>query len=935
LEPLKARLPTDATDPVVLRFDPSAQPVLVYSVGATRGQMAPRELRRLTDDVLKPRLERLDGVGQVRVQGGEEREVQVNLNLDALKARNLAVQEISRALSDQNLSLPGGRVTEANQDLLVKTTGQFQSVEQVQNVVVAQRNGAKIYLRDVAEVVDGSKERRVFNRLNGQDGVTVTVVKQSGSNTIHVADGVTKEFERIRKDYPALDLVKIRDESKQVKESNQDVTVALALGAIFASLVVLLFFRDLRNTLVTVAGLPVIILGTFWVISNLGFTINMLTLMALSLSIGLLVDDAIVVRENIFRHMEAGAEPRDAAARGTKEVAFAVLATTLTIMAVFIPVAFTSGIIGQFFRQFGITVAVAAAISLLEAFTLAPMLSAYFFKRIDRVQHEEQRSRARTVKTYVWFFGWYRKVLEWSLGHRKWVSAGAAAFFIASIGLVPFLGVQFFGTSDTGQFGVSLQLPPGTSLEETDFMTRYVEDALRRESAVADVYTTVGGSTGFFASSSPEVASLFVSLKADGKTTQFVDRMRESLGNIPGISFSNQAVGGDSGATGLTARQVLMSVQGGESIGDIQDAAQQLADRLSKVPGAVDVDTSFKLGKPELHITVDQAKAADLGVNTTLAAATVRTLLTGETPTKLREGDRQTDIVVRLRAADRQRSADVLSMSIPSKGGQTPLSTTVQMTAVQGPTQIDRVDRQPRILVGANAKGRPESEITRAAQQIITDLSLPAGAKVAFAGNAQSSQESFGALLSALLLAIVFVYMVLASQFGSFLHPFTIMLSLPLAFGGAFMGLLVFRKPLDVMGMIGIIMLMGLVTKNAILLIDFVLQARRSGMPRHDAVLQAGVTRLRPILMTTLAMIAGMLPVALGITGPGSGWRSPMAITVVGGLITSTLLTLVVVPVVYTLLDDIQQFVVRRRTRAAPRERAERVPVLTAEGARD
>ena len=935
LETVKARLPTDATDPVVLRFDPTAQPVQVHSVGAAQGRMTAKELRRLVDDVLKPRLERLDGVGQITVQGGEEREIQVNLNLDSLKARNLSVQEISKALSQQNLSLPGGRVTESNQDLLVKTTGQFQNVEDIRHVVVAQRNGAKIYLRDVAEVGDGSKERRVYNRLNGQDGVTVTVVKQSGSNTIQVAAGVAKEFDRIRKDYPSLDLAKIRDESKQIKESNQDVTTALILGAIFASLVVLLFFRDLRNTLVTVAGLPVIILGTFWVISIFGFTINMMTLLALSLSIGLLVDDAIVVRENIFRHMEAGAAPRDAAAWGTKEVAFAVLATTLTIMAVFIPVAFTSGIIGQFFRQFGVTVAVAAGISLLEAFTLAPMLSAYFFKRIDPDRHVQERSKSRSVKTYVWFVGRYRNLLEWALHRPKRVVATAGVFFVASMALVPFLGVQFFGASDTGQFGVSIQLPSGASLDETDFMARYVEDAFRREPEVAGVYTTVGGSTGFFASSSPEVASLFVTLKEEGHTTRFVNRMRESLGNIPGISFSNQGVGGDTGATSLTARQGLLSVQGGESIADIQEAAQQLSERLSRVPGAVDVDSIFKLGKPELHITVDQTRAADLGVNTALAASTVRTLLTGETPTKLREGDRQTDIVVRLREVDRQRSSDVLSMAIPSKGGHTPLSTLVTMTAVQGPTQIDRVDRQPRILVGANAKGRPESEITGAAQDIIKMLNLPAGATVAFAGTALSSQESFGALLSALLLAIVFVYMVLASQFGSFLHPFTIMLSLPLAFGGAFLGLLVFRKPLDVMAMIGIIMLMGLVTKNAILLIDFILQARRGGAPRFDAVMQAGATRLRPILMTTLAMIAGMLPVATGITGPGSAWRTPMAIAVVGGLITSTLLTLVVVPVVYTLFDDLQQLVSRRRPGNIPRERPERVAVLSAETARD
>ena len=896
------QLPDDATEPTMLRFDPSTQPILIYAVTDSNQNRSPLDFTYFFEDTLKPNLERLSGVGQVNLSGETSREVQVALNLNALQARNLSVQDVSTALSRQNLSLPGGRLTQGNEDLLLKTTGEFNNVQEIAGLVVAQRNGVPIVLRDIATVIDGTTEQRKYTRLNGENSLVLSIQKQSGSNTVQVAASVEKEIERLKTAYPDVALTIVRDESETVKESNQDLTLALVLGSILASLVVLVFFRDLRNTLVTVIGLPVIIMATFWAISLMGFSLNLMTLLALSLSIGLIIDDAIVVRENIFRRMERGENPKEAASKGTKEIAFAVLATSLAVLAVFMPVAFTSGVVGQFFREFGLTVAMTVIISTIEAFTLAPMLSAYFFKQMDASRREGQLPKpSRFEQGYAALSNSYERLLGWSLQHRKSVVAIGISAFILSLGIVPLLGVQFFGQPEETYFTFSTEMPPGTTLDETDFSARHIEQILFEQPEIVSVYTTVD----------PGNASFFMRLIDSSHNRPVVSRMRTVMENMPGIAFSNQSVNSSNVSTSLQQRQVLLNLTGGENLEELEVVSRDLMDKMAAIPGVVDLDRSYKPGKPELQVRVDNQKAADLGVSAASAATTLRTLINGDSVSKLREGDRETNIVVRLREQDRININDVLATTIPStRGIAVPLSAMVNIETVIGPTEISRDDRSPQILVGANVLGRAESDVLQEITASQKELNVPQGMTIEFAGNAQQSEESFAALLAALMLAVLFVYMVLASQFGSFIHPFTIMLSLPLALAGALLALLITGRPLDVMGMIGIILLMGLVTKNAILLIDFILQARRGGMERTQAVLQAGPMRLRPILMTTLAMIAGMLPVAVGLS-EGSGWRSPMAITVIGGLITSTLLTLVVVPVVYTLLDDLQRWVKR------------------------
>ncbi|MBI2885595.1 MAG: efflux RND transporter permease subunit [Chloroflexi bacterium] len=927
LNTVKPKLPEDASDPVLLRFDPTAQPILIYAVSDRRDEVSALQLRRQIEDIIKPRLEKLEGVGQVEVLGGLQRQIQVALSLDALRARNLSVQEVVAALRTQNVSLPGGRITTGGQDLLIKTTGEFQRVEDLPHLVVANRSGAPVYLRDIASISDTSKERRQYNRLNQKDTVVLTVQKQSGSNTVRAAELVAKELSRLEQEFPSLKVAIVRDDSRFIKDSNQDVTTALILGAVFASLIVLLFFRDIRNTLVTVAGLPVIVMGTFWVISWFGYTINLMTLMALSLCIGILIDDAIVVRENIFRHMERGEDPKVAASRGTAQIAFAVLATTFSIIAVFLPVAFTGGVIGQFFRQFGITVAVAVLISLIEAFTLAPMLSALFFQRIEPAEPGRGRPAGRLVRLFTQVQERYGLLLGWSLGHRRRVIFGAMGVFVASLAMVPFIGSQFMPQDDTGTFGIGIELPAGATLDDTDFTVRHVESILLREPEVDNVYAAVGTAGGPLGGGNAERANLVVNLKQRGRTERFMEKLRGQLEGTPGLSFGNNNF--QSGAsTAITARRILLSVTGSASKEELERASSELMARMSRMPGVVDLESSYKPGKPELRMAIDRARAVDLGVSAASAASTVRLLINGEAVSTLREGDKETDIFVRLREEDRNRLNYAFSLTVPSaKGGQAPLSAFTQVQSAIGPTQIDRENRQQRILVGANPKGRAESEINADIRAAVNEMGLPPNVSVHFTGLSQQNAESFQALTLSLLLSIVFVYMVLASQFGSFIHPFTIMLSLPLSFAGAFLPLLISRKPLDVMAMIGIIMLMGLVTKNAILLVDFILRARREGVPREEAVRQAGPMRLRPILMTTLAMIAGLTPTALSL-GAGSAWRAPMALTVIGGLITSTLLTLLVVPVFYTFLDDAQRLF-RRRSRVA--QEAELVASLASE----
>ncbi|MDO8670101.1 MAG: efflux RND transporter permease subunit [Dehalococcoidia bacterium] len=908
---MRNSLPADVQDPVILRFDPSGTPIMSFAVADTTGKRSVAELRSILEDQLKPRLEQVQGVAAVNVVGGIVREVHVDLKLAQLEAQGISSSQVTQAIRTESLDVPAGRISDGQREELLRTSGQVKSLAQLGDIpVVTRPSGVVVKIKDVATVAEGQAEVRTLSRLDGRDSVVGQVQKQSGTNTVAVADGIKLELDRLQKENPELSFAIAYDESVFTRQSVQDLMSSLLIGAILAALVVLLFFRDLRNTLVTVAGLPMVLLGTFAVLHLLGITLNMISLMALSLSVGMLIDDAIVVRENIFRHMEGGEEPKIAAGRGAGEIALAVIAVTSTIVAVFLPVAFTGGITGQFMRDFGVTVAVAVLISLVEALTLAPMLSAFFFKRVDS---SRQSQKGLIGSLFEGLNRRYHAVLRWSLGHRLIVVVVAIAIFGASLALLPFMVFSFVPDTDQGQFAINVVLPPGARLGDTDQKVRAVEQIVKGAPEVAHVFTTVGSSDG-----SVEGATVNVKLRELGQTNGLIERLRPQIQQaITGAKLSinrqsGSAIAGGSAMSALTGAPIQFAVQG-DDFNALDQISAELVNRFKEIPGAIDVDRSIKAGKPGQVIILDRSRAADLGVGSAQLGATVRSLVNGDRAGTYRAGNKDLNIIVRLAEADRTNIASIQRLPImTARGNQVPLSTVATIVESSEPSQISRDNRQRQVLVVANYLGRSVGEVLADARLAVASLDLPSGVTIKVVGQTKMQDEMMSSFSLALGLALLFVYMILASQFRSFVHPFTIMLALPFSIVGALLSLFIFRFNFDMLAMIGIILLMGLVTKNSILLVEFINQLRRRGLSVLEAILEAGPIRLRPILMTTLAMIFGMLPSAIGI-GAGSEMRKPMSVAVIGGLLTSTLLTLVVVPVAYSLIADLSARILRSR----------------------
>lgn len=919
---IRGTFPRDALSPTVQRFDFTALPIMTLGVADKTGKASPAELRRYVDQEIKPRLERIDGVAQVNVTGGLQRQIQVQLNLDALRARRLAPAQVTAAIAQANASLTGGKLTEDGKDVTLRTPGDFQSLDEIGNVIVTQR-GVPIYVRDVATVVDGFADQDTHSRLDGSDSIAITIQKQSGSNTVNVADEIQAEVAKLQQENPNITVVIASDQSEFIKTSVEDSLTDLILGGVFAALVVLFFFRDLRNTIVTVIGLPVIIIGTFAAMGFLNLSLNLVTLLALSLAVGLVIDDAIVVRENIFRHMERGEDPKTASLNGTNEVGLSVLAMTLTVVSVFLPIAFVSGIVGRFFSSFGLTVTAAVLLSLFEAFTLAPMLSAYWFKQ-RKLKQEEQKQveqahelahgSAEIEEAATAHLGWldkaYRAALAWTLRHKLITAGIGALIFLGILACIPFLEFTFFASTGSDTISVQIQMPPGTTLAKTDAQAREVEAVFRSFPEVETVFVTVGGQ------GTPERAAFTVKINDATLLSKLEPEFRAKLADVPGIAFAAGNFAG--GGTAIMSRPVQLNLQ---TTGDIQDlvvASDMIMNAIKDVPGVVDLGSSYQPGKPELHVDVDRERAARLGLSTAAVGATVRTLVNGDTASRYRDPGREADIVVRLRPEDRARLQDILDLSLMTPTGQiVALRNVATLSTASGPTALERLNRQPKISIGANVLGRAQQSVADDIQARVNQLQLPPGVTVEFGGQVQQFTESFQSLFISLLLSVVFVYMVLASQFGSFTQPFVMMLALPLSLLGAFLALILTGIPFDMTAMIGIIMLFGLVTKNSILLVDFANRLRKGGMARDQALLNAGPIRLRPVLMTSLSLILGSLPVALGL-GAGGSFRQPLALVVIGGLITSTILTLLLVPTAYAILDAVQtRFTRKPKTEAA------------------
>ncbi len=903
---IRNTLPREIIEPIIDKFDPSAVPVVSFGIQSKGNSVGLPELRTLIEDNIKPSIQQVDGVGAVNIIGGLEREIQVEVDLNKMNALGISIAQVTQAIRGENLNLPAGRVTEKTQDFLIRTKAEFGSLQEMLDIVVATVAGNPVYLKDIGTVKDGFKTKRTISRLNGLENISLVVQKQSGTNTIKVADQVYKTIDRIKAAYPNLEIRPTVDTSVIIRNSRNEVINSLILGILFAGLVVFFSFGDLRNTLITVAGLPVCIIAVFAVMSALGYTVNVITLMALSLSVGLLIDDAIVVRENIFRHMDKlGQTPRQAASDGTSEVGLAVMATTLTIVAVFLPVAFTAGIAGKFFRQFGVTVAAAVLISLFEAFTFAPMLSAYFFRKAEKDGRKTLSSRfgGLVSKFYEKLGNNYRPVLRWALGHRKTIVLITTLVFILSAYLFTLVGTGGAPHGQQPEFNLSIQTASGSSLEQTDQIVRRIETVLRQQKEITDLSTIVGSSDG-----SSDVASVNVKLNLPPKDSQaYQDRLRPLLAVIPGATITFQEAMSMGGAAFSSMQQLPVQIDlKGTDLGHLSKASDNVVQALQSVSGLVDINSNNRPPKPEIQIQIDRERATRLGAGTYQVASLMRSMIDGDLASKYREGEKLIDIRVRATEDLRFNLEKIREAYLPTmRGGSITLDQVAQLKIVSGPTQIKRANRIRRISISANVlKGRALNEITRKADAALAAVRFPGDVSYEYSGQVEMTRQMFGSLTLALFLAIVFVYMVLAAQFGSFIQPFVIMLALPLSIIGAVLGLLLANKLFDMVAFIGLIMLMGLVTKNSILLIDYTNTLRRRGLKRAEAIVEAGSTRLRPILMTTMAMILGMIPVAAGL-GASSNFRQAIGFTIIGGLTSSTLLTLVIVPVVYSLLDDL------------------------------
>jgi len=912
---IRPGFPREVKDPLVLRGDfDNAQPVVSMAVTSSTRSM--RELSTLTEQVIVKRFQNVNGVGRVDVSGSVARQVLINLNPGKMSSQGVGVDEVVRAIQNANMDVPAGRIEQGPTEQLVRVEGKIKDPAGFNKIIVARRAKGPVYLSEVADVVDGEREADNLSRINGKPGISVNVLKVQDANTVEVGNGVKKAAAALAKELPSdVKLEIVYADVEWIEKALNGVKVTIIEGALLTVFIVFLFLHSWRSTVITGLTLPISVIATFTAVYVFGFTLNFITLMALSLCIGLLIDDAIVVRENIVRHLGMGKDHHRAAREGTDEIGLAVMATTFAIVAVFVPVAFMKGIIGRFFFQFGITVAVAVLVSLFVSFTLDPMLSAVWrdpaetrFKYAPWLGRVMMRIEHGVERAHVV----YGKLLEWSLNNRKKVLALALAVFIGSFFVLPLVGTEFFPDSDDGRTSFRITTPVGSSLAYTDAKARQVEEVVRSYPVVEMMVANVGTWEG------RNVARVDVRLSEKSKRPQlsvkdFEKKVRDKIRAIPGVEL---AVGYN--------RPIWINLLG-PSPEALEDLTVEILAKMAKIKGITDLESSLKAQNPAITMKVNNELASDLGLSVSQIGAAVRPFVAGDVISHWLAPDGQNyDVNVQLPKSGRRIASDLGELYVASARTNAdgtpmlvPLRQVVEFKQSTSPQIIKRQELQRRVGLYANVEGRPAGDVGKDVQELLKTIQLPPGYRFDIAGDQQQMEESFNAALAALGMAVIFIYLILASQFGSFIQPVAIMASLPFTLIGVFLALLVTGSTLNMFSIIGIIMLMGLVTKNAILLVDFTNHGLREGLSRHDAILAAGQVRLRPILMTTLAMIFGMLPMAIG-SADGGEQNAPMGRAVIGGVITSTLLTLVVVPVIYTYLDTWGRWIKARLVKPAP-----------------
>jgi len=958
--------PPGTEAPIIEKFDPDSSPIMAVVVS---GKRSPREITEIADKRIKRQLETVKDIGQVTLVGDRKREIQVFVDPDRLTAYNLSIQQVKEALQRQNIEVPGGRITWRLSEQGLRTLGRIERVEDFHDLIVADYKGAPVRLKDIGQVVDGEEEPRTLSRLDGQNAIALLIRKQSGTNTVQVVDRVRAKLQEIQRTLPPdINLQIVRDQSRFIRRAIEEVQDHLILGGLLASLIVALFIGNLKlmekvvlggifgalaltffkgdpallfkvsvlGTLITFVfflavkrlrpafiaalSIPASIIATFTAMRYAGFTLNNLTMLGLSLSTGIVIDDAIIVLENIFRHIEEeGRPPREAAVTGTREITLAVMATTLSLVVIFLPVAFMGGIVGRFWNSMGLTATFAIMISLLVAFTLTPMLSSrLLLSGVGRqmldvgrlegnpasgIQHPISRSRAGF---YAFLERGYERLLVWCLKHRAIVLLLALTVFLSTFWLFKFMRAELIINDDMSEFEVIVETPPGSSLERSDQILRKIEADLRTIPEVTHLFTTIGVK-GLYRSSVTD-ASIYVALRhlreRDRSQAEIMQEARRLLKKYPDLRTSVQNISLVQGG-GFRQTEFNMILRGPD-LQKLDEASQTIIKRLSAIPGFVDVDTAQVQRQPEVQVRIDRKKASDLGVRVEAIASSLRTMVGGEKVTFYREGGEQYDVRLRLLADYRKDPGVIAQLTIPSKDGRlVKLDNVTTLEVGRSPGQIDRYAQERQVMIVANLYGKVLGEAIAEANAVVKDLNLPPQYSTIHIGRAKIMAEAFVNFIIAFFLSLAFIYMVLAAQFESFIHPVTIMVSMFLAIPFGLLSLILWRTSFNIYSIMGLFLLMGVVKKNAILQVDYTNTLRARGMPRYEAQIQADRARLRPILMTTLAIIAGLLPVALS-RGDGSASRAALATVVVGGQAMALLITLLVTPVVYSFFDDLR-----------------------------
>jgi len=906
-------LPEEASAPVVIKADLSMMPIIYLAVNSSD----PMQLKQTVDEIIQPRLERVSGVASAYYIGGWEREIQVQVDPVKLNGYGLSLNALTAALGSDNRNVSAGSVQEGRSDLLLRVTGEFQNLDEVRKVVVGNIGGSPVYLSDVAQVVDGQKETTQIGRVNNKPGMMLMINKQSGSNTVAAAEEVLAELEQLEQELPSVDFQIVMDQSEYINTSIGNLTDHAVIGGFLSILMVLIFLRNFRSTLIIATSIPLSIIGAFVLLYFDNMTINVITLGGLALGVGLIVDDAIVVLENIVRHHEAGLDPITASRQATDEVGSAVIASSLTVVAVFVPFIFASGLAAQLFTPMALTISFCILASLLVAITIVPLLASRWLTTRHISQEEAQvgdsAANAQGIQRLYntserWFKKLdenYRRLLQVALQRRKLTIIVVVVMFILSLGAIPLVGMEFMPGEDQGFVTVDVKMPKGTSLNETDRVITEIEQRVKDHPAIDSITCLIGSGGSMIEGSSTDKGQLMIKLveqaTRDISSDDLATHLDSQLKDIPGVDLKVSAM--EQGMGGTTAPIVIKI--SGENLDVLQQLGDQVAAVVKQVPGTREVASSMEEGRPELHIIMNRDRAAMYGLSLAEVSSAVRTAIDGSVATRYRVGGDEVDIRVQVQETGAELSQKELAgLNITTMSGTlVPLSQVADIVQEQGPSGIDREDQARIVTVTSQLAGRDLGGVTEDIQKGVAKIEMPSGYLVEYGGEQEQMADTFGTLGLVLVLAIIMVYLVMVAQFESLMYPFVIMFSVPITLTGVILSLLITGRTFSVVAFIGVIMLVGIVVKNAIVLVDYVNILRRRGLERNEAILQAGPTRLRPILMTALCTSIAMLPMALGL-GEGSESQAPLATVVVGGLLFSTLITLVLVPVGYTLMDD-------------------------------